>query len=332
MGARTNKKTIVFSKQIHSCFASFSSGDELLKIVTDSKEIDFQLELNGRIKSEKFPALNGEKIKYIEGDSKYVGISLESNKRFYNVTLHNGLEHYNKTPQFIELVQSYIDKGFKKDIDISEQTAYFERVENKERVASKKRGVVLWMGYDAHQGHPEYFQGGFSDEVFNSKELKSYIKDGRGVFGWIGHYQGRTFYGDKLIEAGLRKRGISPSRMYNYLSSSSGRHFADSIEYCTKAEQKEQIEQNLNSMYNSCILYGCPTHGGTASSTHFLQNMFNEFGILLTHDVKYNHKKHIDNIMKSKKQVTQHLSTHLTVTDEMKYIEEVINEIFANKV
>lgn len=320
-------KTIVITKHIHSCCASFSGGDVWVSIVTNLKEIDFKIEEDKIIKSKKFPALNGERVKYVEGDSIFCGVSIESDKTFYKST-PMGLHSFNDTPEFKELIQSYVDKGFSAERDIPEQKAYWERKREIEKIQSKKKGIVLWMGYEAYQGHPEYFQGGFSNDVFNSEKLKNYIGNAQSVHGWMGHSGGRTEYGDKLIEAGLRKRGISPSKMYNWISSSSGRHFGDSLEDCTKKEQKEKIESSLNYMYNCCILYGTPTHEGTLSSTVNIDEVFSKFNVLLSGGEKYNHKKHLQNLIESKAKISQQGD----LSPELQYLSDVIDEIFANKV
>jgi len=325
------KKPIVITKHIHSCFASSSSMDEFLVIVTDTKEIDFKIELNSIIVSKKFPGLNGETIAEIYGDSKYVGFYLEADKTFYNKGLHSNKifgrdAEFQSTSEFISLVKSYYDKGFKKDRNIPAQKAFWEREKIKSQKEAKKQKLVLWMDLDILTANPKLYQGGFSDEVFNSPKLKEYVSKGY-AHGWIGHSSGRTAVNDKQIEAGLRKRGIPSHRMFNWISSSDGRHFGDSLEGSTKKEQKISIENYLNGIYNCCILYGASFHEGTMSSTHKLEILFGGFGILLPIGGKYNSKEHLKKLIVAK----QKLSGKETLTKEEEYIEEIINEVFANK-
>ncbi len=326
----TKRTAVVISKHIHASTSSWSSKDEYVNIVTKAKEIDFNIEPNGmKLSSVKFPMLNGELIDSISEDKKFIGIHLKSDTTFnYRRGLSMIGDSAEKTPEFQALVKSYTDKGFTTEKNIPSQTAFYERQRIKSRKQLKKAGVVLWMGYEAYQGHPEYFQGGFSDEVFNSPQLKKYIGNAQSVHGWIGHSQGRTKYGDKIIEKGLRKRGISPSDMYNWISSSSGRHFGDSMEDCSKIEQKEKIENELNNIYNSCLTYGCPTHKGTMNSTVDIESILNSLNILIPYGEKYNHKKHMKNLLGARKRISE----HNTLTPELEYANEIITKIFLNKV
>lgn len=318
-------KTVVINQHIHSNSSSWSSSDVYVQIVTNSKELDFTPE-PGYIISKKFPMLHNKEISRVNQDSKFMEIYLKSDKTFnYGGFFETSKEN---TPEFKALVKSYIDKGFSEKVDVPAETDFWKRERQKECKRLKKRGVVLWMGYEAYQGHPEYFQGGFSDEVFNSEQLKKYIGTAKSVHGWIGHGQGRTKYADKLIEAGLRKRGISPAEMYNWLSSGDGRHFGDSLEECTKEEQKEKIEGHLNSMYNKCIIFACPTHGGTLKSSNEIEAEFESLNILLPYGVKYNHKKHMSNLIAAKEKLSQ----RDTLSPALQYLNDKINEIFVNKV
>jgi hypothetical protein len=329
------KKAVVISKHIHCGFASFQTGDEFLVIVTDSKELDFKPVIGQTIQSKKFPALNGEKVSELCGDKKYVGIYLEADKHFYEKTLDERrrtgkglglIDNYAKTPEFKERVQSYLDKGFKKDRDIPEQKAYWEREKLIEQKSQKKKGVVLWMDYEEYKANPDLYQGGFSDEVFRSKELYNYVKGG--AFGWIGHSGARTAAHDKQIEKGLRKRGISPSRMHNWISSGDGRHFGDSLEGYTKKEQAKKIEARLNEMYNLCIIYSTPSHGGMLTDSNRVREELEKYGILLPYNQKYNHRKHLKALLKAKEICSQKKNPN----DDDKYISDIINEIFTNKV
>jgi hypothetical protein len=328
--AKRITKTIVVSKHIHSCFAGWSSNDKWVIVITNSKDIDFEPVVGTTISSNKLPMLNGEMVQEIEGDKEFMTIYVDADKTFYNRALRHQRvfgNDYSKTDEFKDVVQSYLDKGFVIDKDITAQKDYWKRQEEKSSKKAKKKGVVLWMDYDAYHGHPEYYQGGFSDEVFKSKELYDYIKRGS-VFGWIGHRGGRTFESDRQIEAGLRKRGISTSKMHNWICSSDGRHYGDSLEGCTKKERKASISKYLNGIYNKCIIYGAPEHKGTLDSSISIEDTFKELNILLPYGEKYNHQKHIENLLKAKEM----LISKKDLTEQEKYVNDMLNEIFANKV
>lgn len=320
-------KVVVISKHIHSCFAGASSTDVTLSIVSSSEELDFRPALGKITDSKKFPMLNGEKIIEICGDSQYMGIYLEPNKTFYNRGLNSGkiFDSFEKTPEFKELVQSYVDKGFINERKIPEQRAFWDRENEKCNQERKEIGVVLWMDYEEYSKCPEKYQGGFSDEVFNSKELKEYVEKGC-AFGWIGNSTVRTSEHDKQIEAGLKKRGISPHKMHSWISSSSGRHFADSLEGYSKEEQEEKIEEGLNNMYNSCLIFDTPSHDGFLTSSKKIGDWLRELNLLLPYNGEYNRDEHLENVMKVKKT----LSEKESLSPDEKHLDQMVNSIFAN--
>lgn len=319
------KKTIVISKHIHSSGSSYSSGDEFVVFITNSNELDFStLEAGSFIQSSKFPLLNGQQIKEISSDSKFIAVYLEADKTFYYRSVFS--ESIANTPEFKSLVQSYLDKGFVINRDIPEELAFNKRNKAKQNRKDKKAGIVLCVDYEEYKNNTAIYKGGFSDELFNSPKLKAYVEGGC-VFGWIGHRQGRTHASDKQIEAGLKERGISIDKMYNWISSGDGRHFGDSLEGYSKKEQKEKIELYLNSMYNSCIVYGCPAHEGTMNSSNTLESIFDVLGITLPYGTKYDHDLHLRKLANAK----QILMKKIYLSQYDKYAEQVINEVLANK-
>lgn len=321
-------KTVVFTKHIHSTFSSFSSNDVFLKIVAKMSELDFTPNLNTTIQSKKFPALNGETIEEITGDSKFAGVYVSDEKTFYNKALHerNHFGNFHKTPEFNALVQKYKDKGFAKIDYIEEQEKYRERERQKQSNLLKKCGVVLYMDYEEYSKNPPLYQGGFSDAVFRSPKLYQYVSKG-GVYGWIGNSSVRTSEHDIQIETGLRKRGISSSEMYNWISSSNGRHFAESLDGYTKKEQKAKINASLNNMYNCCIIYGCPSHEGLFKDTVDIEEKLKKINLLLPANETFYKEVHTINIIASKKMLEK--SEDFTPEEKI-YLDTLINEIFAN--
>lgn len=281
------KKIIMICKHIHSCFAGSSGNDAWLKLFVNEKDLDFKPEVGKTILSKKYPMLTGEEITEVEGDSKFMAVYVEADKTFYNLGLSAGRgifgSGYHDTLGFKELVESYTKKGWTAEAcgeRNPEQEAYWERGRVKEEKRAKKAGLVLWKRYDDLK--PADYQGGFSDGVFNSLAMKQYVESGC-VFGWIGH-RVRHPKLDKVIEEGLRKRGLSDAAMYNWISSGDGRHFGDALEGYTLKEQIEKIEGYLNSMFNKCLIYGSSRHEGTAKSTYEIRADFEKEGILLPED------------------------------------------------
>lgn len=283
-------KTILISKQIHCGFASYQSGDAFAQVITTDKKLDFKPVANTVIASKKFPMLNGEFIVEINGDKKFQGIYVQADETFYHKQLRErrGLfgDNFSKTREFKVLVDSYKDKGWNFKAKCKARDDFWKREEKIRQAQAKAEGIVLWMGYKKYVGHPEYFQGGFSDAVFNSPSLKKYVGNGSGVYGWMGH-SARKIELDKVIEDGLRERGLSDEAMYNWLSSGNARHFADSIEGMEISEQIERIKKYLNSIFNLCLIYGSNNHEGSLKSTEEIRADYQRQGILLPEDKTY---------------------------------------------
>jgi len=322
MAKRINKYVTV-SKHIHSSNSSWSSNDVWVEVNTTLKELDFAPEANTRIVSKKFPMLDGQFINEVHGDKLYLELVLESEKKFNNGRFSLSAPDIHKSPEFLNLIQSYIDKGFVKHIQTPEQKAYRDRKEALERIKDKKQGLVLWMGFEALKENPKLFQGGFSDEVFNSPGIQNYVS--RGVaYGWIGHSGARTATHDKQIEAGLRKRGISPFKMFNWITSFDGRHFADSLEGYTKKEQKQKIAKYLNFMFNRCLIYGLLEHEGTLNSIIKIEEMLSSYGITLPGGGKFNKNNYLKNLLSVQKSISE--KTSLTEGD--KIVNDLVTTLF----
>ena len=282
--------TIIFSKHIHSTFAGASSNDKWGDLVIKSKELDFplkEIKEGDYILSKKFPMLNGETVSQVSGDRYVKIIYFESDKTFYYKKLHSGRgllgDGYEKTKEFADLIESYKNKGWnfkERGERMPEQDAYWERVRVKNENKMKKDGLVLWKRIESMV--PSDYQGGFSDSVFNSEKLKEYVGYGYPC-GWIGHTVRHPEH-DKLIEEGLRERGLSDSAMYNWISSTDGRHFGNSLEGFTLPEQLEKIKKYLNSMFNLCLVFGSSRHEGNLKSTETIREDYQAQGILLPED------------------------------------------------
>jgi hypothetical protein len=277
------KKTVVFYKHIHSTFAGASSNDVWAKIITNEGELDFSLpKVNETIKSAKFPMLNGLTVQETGGDQWFKTFYFNADKTFYNKGLYSGRgifsNGFHDTVEFKDLIQSYKEKGWETEREeIPGYDAYRKREDAAYARRQKKRGIVLWKKYDELK--PEDYQGGFSDELFNTPGIKNYVSRG-GVFGWIGDSGTRRAEHDKAIEKGLKERGLSYEAMSKWITSSDGRHFADSLNGKLK-EELEKIDKYLNTIFNNCLIYGCEKHGGTLKSSIEIREDYEAQGILL---------------------------------------------------
>lgn len=271
-------RTVMISKHIHSCLASFSSKDVCFQIFLNESELDFVPLVNHVISSKKYPFLDGEIVAETTGDTKFSGVYLESDKTFYNKGGFN--KEWHNTDDFKILIGEYVLKGWTRQKH-AEKKAYDAREEKRNEVKSKKAGLVLWHSYDSLKKQPlKVYQGGFSDEVFNTPKLQQYISS-HSAFGWIGDSGARRKEHDILIEKGLKERGLNPEQMYNWISSSDGRHFADTLFGYTLEEQLLKIEKNLNRIYNRCLIYGDERHLGTMKSTGEVATLLEADGLLL---------------------------------------------------
>lgn len=313
-------KTTVFRKHVHSSNASFSSGDSLLYFETKEK-LDFNPENLLSITSKKFPTINGQGIKEVNKDKGFVVVYLCADEKFQYGRLGDSHED---DPAFKALVQSYLDKGFSNTQPQSLKD-FFSREKVKYNEKQRKAGIVLWMDFETFYHNPEYYQGGFSDELFKNEKLQAYIKGG--AHGWIGHSEGRKAWHDTLIEAGLKERGLSPEIMRSWITSGSGRHFADSLEGFTKKEQTEKIKRNLNDMFNSCLIYNAPEHKGKYTDTVSINKKFQDLDLLLPFNTKkFNKKQYAKNLCKLIG--TIYSKEQLDIMDN--YIMELVKDIYAN--
>jgi hypothetical protein len=245
-------KPVVIVKHLHSCCASSSSNDEWLYIETTKDKIDFEVNEDIQIKESKnIPAVSFDKIEEITENGNLLTIYLESDKRFYNRSLRQRREDATKE-EMDELVKLYIDKGFSKEEPLIKNINYQQK-KQVENMFRKNLGFVL-IDYEKDR-NPEEFQGGLSDKLFKNKILQDYLKSI--AFGYIGAF-GRTFSGDRLVEKTLREHNFSDTEISLFMTSRSGRHFADGLgSYDSFENDKEHIKNKLigymEDAYNSFI-------------------------------------------------------------------------------
>lgn len=295
-------RDVIISKHIHSGCASFQSGDEFARVVTAEFRLDFSLpKVKGKkifekhqailIRSTEFPMLDLEYITEINSDSKCIMIYVRSDETFSDVAVSAArrsgksfltMGSMADTAEFKEHLDKLRKKGWKIDDEkVPARDAFYAREEVRWEKMMKKTGHVLWKRYE-HLTAAD-FKGGFSDEVMNSPIMKDYIREGKSVHGYIGH-RCRQFETDKIIEAGLRERGLSPAAMVYWLYSGDGRHFGDSIEGGTVEENSKVVKRYLNSIFNYCLISSHEKHDGSRESAEEIRQILKEKGLLLPED------------------------------------------------
>ena len=110
-------------------------------------------------------------------------------------------------------------------------------------------------------------KGGFSDEVFASGELQSYLERGRPLFGYIGAEE-RTKRFDKALEAMLRQEGLGYNGIGEWLTSTSGRYCADDLyRGMTDIQLEAALRGYTENAFLEVMIWNHPDHQGTLGST-----------------------------------------------------------------
>ena len=252
-----------FSKQIHSCFASCSSSDVILR--KEVKEKAFNEKFKNLLDRKTY----GRQPSDIWITSKKYGFSIlyvEEDKTFYERGLHQrGMPCFEKTPEFKDLVASYEKDGWVKDSWVNDRVHAYHDDIHKMTVAKRIRdGYVI----------PEWkddlpiatYQGGFSNKVFNGNQLHEYLESG-GVHGYIGHsirkpgldrYLEKAFTGYRRGKSVCMGLGVEMGDVLGcWLTSTDGRHFGDSLEGCSFNSQKSKIKKNVECMFLKSTQYLC---------------------------------------------------------------------------
>ena len=307
---------ILFIKQIHSSHSSASSNDEWLKIELEQSKFphevqepekpnahhDFfsllaaaqsgnKIDTDKRIETKgsiiQFPGhfLDGEYVEEIVFDPEYpqyMKVYLKADKTFYEKARreqkHLG-DGYADTPEFKAWIQSYVDKGWKSDIEDLEDLEAFEKfLDDKELYKRSEAGLVSW-NFGREDWDDSQYQGGFTDEFYQGV-VKEYCESGC-VFGWMGNCDVRTKDLDKVFESEFNRRGLSLEPLRVWVTSTNARHFADSLYGYNSTEQEMKIKLGINRIYNLGLIYGDPKHKGTYKSTMEIRNLLQKEGKLL---------------------------------------------------
>ena len=148
---------------------------------------------------------------------------------------------------------------------------YFD-ISEKLRAKRRKRLQYVIPRWSAHLQVDDY-KGGFSDTLFQQECLQTYLKN-KGCHGYIGH-AARTYKLDAFLEEAFlsskTKIDINLTHLLAiWLTSSDGRHYADSLGEMSFKEQQKSIRQCLPHIITRSYVYSLPEHEGTAMSTQKL--------------------------------------------------------------
>jgi len=250
-------------KQIHSGFSSASSSDVYLIKELCSPIPENSLE---KLENEKY----GLTILYDDSDETFYKKAL--NQR----SLKND---FSRTPEFENLIQKYESQGWEREnknswVRQTLRNIYEENLEEEKRKREKEGYVIpMW----ASNMEPGSYKGGFSEEVFRNSHLQDYLSKG-GCFGWIGHLvrkpQLDAYLENKFMRLESEEDKINLFSVW--LTSTDGRHFADSLSDEDFKRQKEIIDKRINEIYNLAFIYSREEHEGTLKSTLQLKKRYED--------------------------------------------------------
>ena len=272
------KKRFV-SIHVHSCFASFSSNDELL-----------YKELEGSLKDWLMSAgivSSGLKQSREVGGDSLIEIYYFEDETFYNRTLkaRDFHRHFDKTDEFKDLVSKYKKLGFNKQCP-EEINAYYKRKELERERERYEAGYIFWTTKSPEDKDKTIYRGGLSDMVFLHPRLQAYLNSG-GVFGYIGHSIRKKGLDECLEKEFFKLKPKIPCDQLDlfvrWLTSTHARHFADALEGCSFEEQKEKIKKNVRSIFKSAYICSLPEHEGNMTSTNTIEAslVFDEEGDII---------------------------------------------------
>ena len=166
-----------------------------------------------------------------------------------------------------------IYKDYRKEESIKYKTNYEKERKEKEYVLHK---------YDYKDQTSKDYVGGFDLDVIFEETLISYIEKGL-VFGYIGH-SCRKIWVDRLL-ADIMLPVMKKQDFANWLTSTGGRHFGDSIEHLVETNDKKAVEtkikQQLPYIHDQAVVYSHPDHKGSLSSTVELWDKLHALGLML---------------------------------------------------
>lgn len=311
----SDKKIItLFSKQIHSGFSAAQTGDVFLRYEmegfdqevkpTEKHGMDF-FELMRAVQQKGLGVMEPKVLKqsiivmpghFLDGEivdeitfdpeyPQYRKIYLQADKTFYDKMKEGGrfIQSAANTPEFQALVEGYKSKGwgvweFKNRSEA--EKAFDKFLKDKELYKRSDEGLVLWnYGHDSFD--PIQYNGGFSEQVYSHEDFRKYVER-PAVFGWLGNTCSRKKEHDQQLEKSILKGLKLPIKDFVvWLTSSDGRHFAESLGGKSMTEQLQIIRRNKERIYNLALIYNDERHDGTWNGTERVRELLEKEGKLL---------------------------------------------------
>lgn len=225
------KTLIIFHKQVHSCLASFSTNDVLLKQVFETgwpTEVSIE-----RCEVDGIPFPFGESLSAISmgidplGQSNILSIYFKADKTFYNAG--PPFREFHESLAFRSLVSRYEEQGWKKELP-PEAKAVQQRIwEHEEALRTAERMELGFVIPKWESGLPvAAYRGALSEDLFMEPSLQKYLSGG-GCHGYIGASE-RTRATDERLEQLCKERGFTTAEIATFLAHSDGRYFADQLQ------------------------------------------------------------------------------------------------------
>lgn len=218
-----------WKKQIHSCCATVSSGDAWLtrEITADTFKV-----LREDAESESV-IMDKVSVVYLDADKRfyYGGLRSEPSKELFQAYVQAQCEAFNATAD-----NEFLDEALRE---------HWAKESEREREQRRAEGF-LFPSYDDQKDAPaEAFQGGLSNVVFQDPKVQRYVSS-KGVFGYLGHFVRKPDVDAYLEKSFLEKSTLPLFALW--LTSTSGRHFGDSLEDSIFAEQCAYIDKSVDGL------------------------------------------------------------------------------------
>jgi hypothetical protein len=127
------------------------------------------------------------------------------------------------------------------------------------------------------------YQGGFSDEVAQSYRFKDYVEGYAELSrktgtryrpgGYIGDPD-RTPERDRMLEGYLRRRGLGPNGVADWLASTHGRHMMAGVEETTSESKFRRVCRDATAnAFLDVTFWNHPDGGGVATHAELMKRM-----------------------------------------------------------
>lgn len=251
--------------QIHSCDATWSSNDKLMYKETTKEEFEKF--------TKAFPCCETEISEQFKFSVVYIKdehcCKLQFGKTTTKQQMQERIDFWKSVGDYTESLEEFSKR--KKAFNDEEERI---RCENR-----KNEGYIFYTSPDWKYKREEA-QGGFSDELWSYEPVVKYTETHS--FGYFGHSVRKPEldkYFEKCIKVICQRAKVDldwKKIAYNYLSSSSARHFSDSLEHLDFSEQKRRVFGNLKSIWNQAYIFSFDEHEGTLESTQKLTEKYKD--------------------------------------------------------